>query len=143
MVNRTLIDLALPIPQAALMHDYWLALVAGAAGHFGVVAEPLMAYRQHARNTIGARPYGWTSFAERLSGGFALWDMGALRRQAAALSERCHASIAPEYRTLIEDFVNLPGRTWIGRRRFLLSRGVLLPGLMRNLALFFCVRLDR
>ncbi len=111
LVNRALIELALPIPRAALVHDYWLALVAGAAGHFGIVEEPL--------------------------------DMGALRRQAAALSERCHASIAPEYRTLIEDFVNLPARNWIGRRRLLLHHGILMPGLMRNLALLFCVRLGR
>src|SRR5712691_6164922 len=46
LVNRALIELALPIPQAALVHDYWLALVAGAAGHFGIVEETLMAYRQ-------------------------------------------------------------------------------------------------
>ncbi len=143
LVNRALIELALPIPPAALVHDYWLALVAGAAGHVGVVEEPLMAYRQHARNAIGARPYHWKSFMERLASGFALWDMGALRRQAAALSERCHASIAPEYRTLIEDFVNLPGSNWVGRRQVLLRHGILMPGLMRNLALLFCVRLDR
>ena len=143
LVNRALIELALPIPQAALVHDYWLALVARAAGRVGIVEEPLVAYRQHARNTIGARPYQVKAFVERLAGGFALWDMGALRRQAAALSERCHASIAPEYRTLIEDFVNLPGRNWIGRRRILLRHGILMPGLMRNLALLLCVRLGR
>ncbi len=143
LVNRALIELALPIPQAALVHDYWLALVARAAGRVGIVEEPLMAYRQHARNTIGARPYRLKSLLERLAPGFALWDMGALRRQAAALSERCHASIAPEYRTLIEDFVNLPGRNWFGRRRVLLRHGILMPGLMRNLALLFCVRLGR
>jgi hypothetical protein len=143
LVNRALIELALPIPQAALVHDYWLALVTSAAGHLGIVEEPLMAYRQHARNTIGARPYQWTSFVGRLASGFALWDMGSLRRQAAALSERCHASISPEYRALIEDFVNLPDRNWIGRRRLLLRRGILMPGLMRNLALLFLVRLGR
>jgi len=143
LVNRALIELSLPVPQVALVHDYWLALVACAAGHLGIVEEPLVAYRQHARNAIGARSYHLKSLAERLAGGFAQWNMGALRRQAAALSERCHASIAPEYLTLIEDFVNLPGRNWIGRRRILLRHGILMPGLMRNLALLFCVRLDR
>ena len=143
LLNRALIDLALPMPKAALVHDYWLALVACAAGRLGVVDEPLMAYRQHARNAIGARPYHWKSSLVRLAGGFALWDMGALRRQAEALSERCQASLAPEYRTLIEDFVNLPGRNWFGRRRTLLRHGILMPGLMRNLALLLCVRLRR
>jgi len=143
LVNRALIQLALPVPQAALVHDYWLALVAAAAGHLGIVEEPLVAYRQHARNAIGARPYHLKSLLGRFAGGFAQWDMGALRRQAGALSERCHASIAPGCRTLIEDFVNLPGRNWFGRRRILLRHGILMPGLMRNLALLFCVRLRR
>lgn len=141
LVNRALIELALPVPPAALVHDYWLALVAGAAGHLGTVEEPLVAYRQHARNAIGARPYQLKSALERLVGGFAQWDLGALRRQAAALSERC-PSMAPGYRTLIEDFVNLPDRSWIGRRRILLRHGILMPGLARNLALLFWVRLD-
>ena len=143
MVNRALIELALPVPPAALVHDYWLALVAAAAGRLGIVDEPLVAYRQHARNAIGARPYRLKYLLERLAGGFAQWDLGALRRQAAALSDRCHASMAPGYRTLIEDFVNLPGRSWIGRRRILLRHGILMPGLARNLALLFWVRLDR
>ena len=143
LVNRALIELALPVPRAALVHDYWLALVAGAAGRLGIVEEPLVAYRQHPRNVIGARPYRLKALPGRLAGGFAQWDMGALRRQAAALSERCHASLAPEYRTLIEDFVNLPGRNWLGRRRILLRHGILMPGFARNLALLFWVRLDR
>jgi hypothetical protein len=143
LLNRALIELALPLPQAALVHDYWLALVAGAAGHLGIVEEPLVAYRQHARNAIGARPYRLKSLVERLAGGFAQWDMRALRRQAAALCERCHASIAPGDRALIEDFVSLPRKSWIGRRRILLRHGILMPGVARNLALLFWVRLDR
>src|SRR5256886_16335278 len=143
MVNRALIELALPVPPAALVHDYWLALVAAAAGRLGIVDEPLVAYRQHARNAIGARPYRLKYLLERLAGGFAQWDLGALRRQATALSERCHASMAPAYRTLIEDFVNLPGRSWIGRSRILLRHGIPIPGLRGNLALRFWVGLDR
>ncbi|HEY7674420.1 MAG TPA: glycosyltransferase family 2 protein [Burkholderiales bacterium] len=142
LVNRALIRLALPIPQAALVHDYWLALVAAATGQIGAVAEPLVAYRQHRHNLIGARAYDWKAIAGRLSQGLT-WDIGALRRQAAALSERCRTLLTPENQALIDDFIGLPELTWIGRRRLLLRRGILMPGLMRNLALFFCVRLGR
>src|SRR5437773_10947914 len=41
LANQALVRLALPVPRAALMHDYWLALVASAAGHVGAVKEPL------------------------------------------------------------------------------------------------------
>ena len=143
LANKALVRLALPVPRAALMHDYWLALVACAAGHVGAVEEPLMLYRQHERNTIGARPYNWRSFVDRIADGLAHWDLSALRRQAAALSERCHELMTAENRALIDDFVDLPRRNWIGQRWFLLHHGIVMPGLMRNLILFFCMRLGR
>jgi len=143
LANKALVRLALPVPRAALMHDYWLALVACAAGHVGAVEEPLMLYRQHERNTIGARPYNWRSFVDRIADGLAHWDLSALRRQAAALSERCHELMTAENRALIDDFVDLPRRNWIGQRWFLLHHGIVMPGLMRNLVLFFCMRLGR
>jgi glycosyltransferase involved in cell wall biosynthesis len=141
LMNLALIRLALPIPQAALLHDYWLALVAAAAGHIDTVAEPLVAYRQHQRNIVGARPYAWRSAVERLASGLKTWDIDARRHQAAALLERCQSLVTPEDRTLLEDFIGLPDRSWLGRRWLLLRRGILMPGLMRNLALFFLTRL--
>lgn len=55
MVNRPLRELALPLPQDCIMHDWWFALVAAAAGHIGFAPEPLVRYRQHADNRIGAK----------------------------------------------------------------------------------------
>jgi glycosyltransferase involved in cell wall biosynthesis len=141
LVNLALIKLALPIPQTALLHDYWLALVGAAAGHIGTVGEPLVAYRQHQRNIIGASPYDWRSAVARIAGGLKTWDIGARRRQAAALLERCQSFIKPEDRALLEDFIGLPNRNWLGRRWILLRHGILMPGIMRNLALFFFTRL--
>jgi len=39
------------------MHDWWLALCAGALGQLLYLAEPTVLYRQHARNTVGGP--GW------------------------------------------------------------------------------------
>jgi len=143
LANQALVRLALPIPRAALMHDYWLALVASAAGYIGAVEEPLVIYRQHERNAIGARPYNWRAFVERIAGGFAHWSLSALRAQAAALSERCRGVVTAENRALIDEFVDLPSRTWFGQRWFLLHHGIVMPGLLRNLVLFLCIRLGR
>ena len=55
LMNRQLLALALPIPPEAAMHDWWLALVATAFGRTGYIEEPLLDYRQHAGNTLGAR----------------------------------------------------------------------------------------
>ncbi|WP_217534065.1 glycosyltransferase family 2 protein [Vibrio metschnikovii] len=53
--NRALLNLALPIPVQAYMHDWWLALVAKSCGQLRFIERPLLAYRQHASNTIGAK----------------------------------------------------------------------------------------
>ncbi len=53
--NRRLLELALPIPCNAFMHDSWLALVASAIGKIIFVPPTLVLYRQHQKNTIGVQ----------------------------------------------------------------------------------------
>lgn len=53
MIRRTLLDDSLPFP-AAWVHDEWLAIIAAASGGVDVVADPLIDYRQHGGNEIGA-----------------------------------------------------------------------------------------
>ena len=55
LVNRSLLDIALPIPEEALMHDWWLALCAAVFGHIGCIDRPLVKYRQHENNEVGAK----------------------------------------------------------------------------------------
>jgi len=57
LLNRPLAELALPIPDEAIMHDWWLALCAAAAGHLVVRERTTVRYRQHDHNQIGAKPY--------------------------------------------------------------------------------------
>lgn len=54
VINRALLELACPVPCEVLMHDWWLALLASSAGKIGFVPEPLVRYRQHGGNVIGA-----------------------------------------------------------------------------------------
>jgi glycosyltransferase involved in cell wall biosynthesis len=55
LMNRELIERALPVPEHAIMHDWWLSLVASALGCRHYVDKPLIDYRQHASNTVGAK----------------------------------------------------------------------------------------
>lgn len=54
LINRALLELATPIPNQIILHDWWLALCAAACGRIGYIDEPLVQYRQHSRNQIGA-----------------------------------------------------------------------------------------
>ena len=57
MVNRTLIDLALPIPKEAIMHDWWLALCASVWGQIKFLPDSTVHYRQHRNNEMGAKGF--------------------------------------------------------------------------------------
>jgi glycosyltransferase involved in cell wall biosynthesis len=53
MFRRKLLDLAEPLPEA-WVHDEWLGIVASVSGRVDVLEEPLVLYRQHGGNQIGA-----------------------------------------------------------------------------------------
>lgn len=50
-------DDVLPIPRL-WMHDAWIALLIAAVSKLSIIDEPLIRYRQHAENQIGARKKG-------------------------------------------------------------------------------------
>jgi len=55
--NRTLLEIALPVSDQAVMHDWWLALCAGYFGRLAYLPEKLVKYRQHGKNAIGAKSF--------------------------------------------------------------------------------------
>ena len=65
MIRASLLEQALPIPEG-WVHDEWLALVAAAQG--GVVFQegPLIRYRQHGNNEIGASKTDYDEATRRL-----------------------------------------------------------------------------
>lgn len=77
--NRSLLEASLPFPNEAIMHDWWLALVAAATGNILYVPKSLVLYRQHERNAIGVRDHTLKSSFFRL----ARSPMNMLRRFSA------------------------------------------------------------
>lgn len=66
LLNRALLQKALPIPPEALMHDWWLALVASAFGQIALDKKPRILYRQHGGNVLGAQGLGFVYWRQRL-----------------------------------------------------------------------------
>ena len=50
LINRPLLELALPMPDIGIIYDHWLALCAAAAGSMQCVPQPLLKYRRHSGN---------------------------------------------------------------------------------------------
>lgn len=63
LFNEELAQIALPIPGNAIMHDWWLALTASVFGRVIFIDMPLVEYRQHQNNTIGAKEFTKTQIS--------------------------------------------------------------------------------
>jgi len=76
LMNRALLTLATPLPEGVYMHDWWVALCARFTGVTQYLPEPLVAYRQHHGNQVGAhglgerlaRPARWLSWVRKMNG---------------------------------------------------------------------------
>jgi glycosyltransferase involved in cell wall biosynthesis len=123
MANRALLARALPLPAQARMHDHWLALVAGATGHIGYIDAPLMTYRQHAQNAVGAQRTGL-----RAARAAAREGMEANLAQARALQ-----AVAPGDAAAAR-FAQWPQMTRAARAATLLAGGYWRYPLWENLA---------
>lgn len=144
LANRALLEKACPIPEGAAMHDHWLALVATLFGRIDGVKQPLVLYRQHGRNAVGAQAYGWRHILDRLSSGCGRIGVtiARLRTQADVLNVRFAGQLKPEEHALLDGFARLSERSVGGRLKFLIDHGILMQGLFRNLALALCVSLE-
>ena len=57
-INKPMLNIARKMPDDVL-HDWWIAIMASLKGRLVPVSEPLVWYRQHEANTIGAQRGGW------------------------------------------------------------------------------------
>lgn len=138
LANRALIDKARPIASQAIMHDYWLALVASSFGVIIPVNIPLLYYRQHGKNTLGATQYNLLAFFSRfvklIRGRDVAFSITPLQLQAQALLNT-YEDINHEDKKLLSGFVSITTRAYLFRCLFLLRRGVLMSGWLRNVRL--------
>lgn len=134
MINRALREIALPIPPEALMHDWWLALVASAFGRIGCLRQSTMLYRQHGGNKVGAQDWG-VAYLVSLVAQLALIRavMARNRSQAKAFCAQYSGSLAGGQETLLEVFFSLPERGWRRRRLDVIRHGIFYAGTVRNI----------
>ena len=139
-INRSLRDLALPIPAEARMHDWWLALTAAAFGRIEVLPESTVLYRQHGANVAGAHRWG-VGQALGLIGNLAEVRriLAVNRLQGAAFLERFHRRLPPSERAMVEAYATLGRQGFLQRRRTILKYGFSFAGLVRNLGLWLLV----
>jgi len=138
MINRKLRALATPIPPEAIMHDYWLALVAAAFGKIAYLNEPTILYRQHGANDTGAKKYN-IDFILKKAGdsSFVKRSLNRKQRQATVFYQRYRGYLSERQKQLIEDFMVLGRKGFLQNRWLVLKNRFFQAGLGRNLGVFY------
>jgi len=140
LINRHLLEIALPIPKEAIMHDWWLALCAAAFGRIEYIDETLVKYRQHGQNVIGAKsiydfanPFK-TNWCERWLKGRDVLRQSMLQAQVLSERIRKYDPTNPNL-SLIERYASLRNLSPIQRIRELRKLKVWAQGYIRNTVL--------
>jgi glycosyl transferase family 2 len=133
MINRPLRDLALPVPPEAVMHDWWLALVASAFGAVGHVTTGTVLYRQHGANDVGAQGLTLGDVIRR----FSRWNevnevLRQIRRQGATFLDRYRNRLTPAQREMLEVYGRLNDVNGLLRRWYMLKYRFFYTGILRN-----------
>ena len=125
LLNRALVDHAMPLPTSIHLHDWWLVLVASALGIVDVVERPLVLYRQHGGNQLGdvhQRVSGWDRILPKLKDPLTHWSKRAELFRAST----------PDFMATLKSFDARFGGQ-LDRADAAVLRAGVLPGLVRKL----------
>ncbi len=136
MLNRPLADLAKPIAPESIMHDWWIGLVASACGHIGIVKSPIILYRQHGKNTLGARKYK-TIEQIMLALKNRSTNINQKSFQAYAMIDRYEHILPEKNLEMISDYAAMESASILKCKYLSLKHRFFKHGIIRNLYCFF------
>lgn len=144
MINKELRDLIVWPKSGIIMHDWWLTLAASAFGRITALSEPLILYRQHSSNSLGAQSVRMTGLLRnfrhpRETQQLVRERLLATQRQAAAFLD-CYADrLSQEQRYLLNHYSHLSTYSFWKRRQWLFKLRTFKASALKNLGLLLAV----
>jgi glycosyltransferase involved in cell wall biosynthesis len=138
MLNRRLIGLALRMPEEAIMHDQWIALLACTMGKAKAIEAQTVLYRQHDRNVIGSEQR--TGSLAELMKRVRKTDVRIIQwkknqRQASSFLRLHENDLSIKNRDIFRAYLRCgTSRNFVARIRILTRYGFLRAGVLRKLA---------
>ena len=136
MINKSLAQIACRcVPDEMLMHDWWLALLASICGKAGYLAETTIDYRQHGKNSVGAKDVKSVSYLwYRLSSSTMRNTLIKNAKQASALMNNYQEYMSDDQIKLISAFIRSQSESILVRNYLYIRYGLLKYGAIRKLA---------
>ncbi|WP_164744341.1 glycosyltransferase family 2 protein [Paenibacillus xylaniclasticus] len=142
IMNARMRSEALPIPAEAIMHDWWIALVASINGGLRGIPSCLQLYRQHANNVVGAFRYQGM-FNKVFNASRSRRMIEETMAQARALLWYRQEKMTGVQKRMVDDYGRLLYRGRIHRMVTLLRHRFSKAGLMRNVMFVILILLAK
>ena len=139
--NSALRQMAMPIPAEAIMHDWWLAMVAAAKGELLELPQASILYRQHGSNTLGAVKWSlWTSLRNFLTRPTSSVErikssIRNTQRQALAFHSHLGPELAADLNEQIRTYGTLSQQPAWKRRVLFVQKSLWARGILLNVVL--------
>ncbi|MEA3456076.1 MAG: glycosyltransferase family 2 protein [Campylobacterota bacterium] len=137
MINRALAEIALPIPKEAIMHDWWLGLVAASLGRIESLPQSTIKYRQHGANDIGASAFNISTIFDKAHTLFT-FSLDKYTIQANSFLSHYSDSLDAEQKRTLEAFISIETLPWHKGKMVLLKYRFLKQHWIRNIGLLLC-----
>lgn len=132
MVNRSLLEKAIPFPSEIFLYDWWMALVAAAFGSLVSVPQATIRYRQHGTNMVGAQKVQLQLSQHRISAFWTTWQvlqqtmarrLDRTQQQAEAFLNQYASQLDDPTIRMLNEYVGLRPHSFFQRRRIGMEYG--------------------
>lgn len=141
MINKPLLKYASPIPQEAIMHDWWLGIIASAYGKIQYIDEGLILYRQHGGNDVGAQILNLSYILKKIN--FKAINEAKQSVYRTVEQSRCLQKMGydlpKQYKEINETYANIDSYNKFKRIYILFKYKLFKKGILRNIALLYVI----
>ncbi len=139
MINKPLKEICQYINQNAIMHDYWIALIASAFGYIGYIDKPTMFYRQHNANFFGAKSYSLKYAFQKLIKGRKSMQQSVFKNiiQAESFYTQYENILNSENKQILQKFISLKNKKHLSFINTIVRNRFYKSSFIRNAGLFF------
>lgn len=137
LINRSLAEIAMPIPDESKMHDWWIAMVAVAFGKIEFIPQSTILYRQHDNNDTGAKRWNLSnSFKYIFLGGKLHKKIIDTENQALIFLKTYQNKLTNHQAVTLKMFGTLDKKNFFVRRFIALRLGLRKHKILRSIGLY-------
>lgn len=139
LVNRALLEYAISGSPKAIMHDWWMLLLATVKGKVVDMPETTVLYRQHNENDTGAKHWSFFNALNLMINERAQLRSSLLKTRVQAEELLNSGLLSVDEYLVVKHYVALHKKKYFSRRIELLRMGFFKYGFMRNVAMFLLI----